>query len=119
MQINLTGHHVDITEPLKAYVESKFERLERHFDQVIKVHVILSVEKLRQKAEASIHVNGADVFADAVHEDMYAAIDGLIDKLDRQVLKYKGKRQSHRGTATKTVAEGENVSGEPEDDQLL
>lgn len=114
MQINLTGHHVDITDPLKDYVESKFERLERHFDHVIKVHVILSVEKLRQKAEARIHMNGADVFADAVHEDMYAAIDGLIDKLDRQVLKYKEKRQSHRGSPTKTVVESETVSGEPE-----
>lgn len=116
MQINLTGHHVDITEPLKGYVESKFERLERHFDHVIKVHVILSIEKLRQKAEARIHMNGADVFADAVHEDMYAAIDGLIDKLDRQVLKHKEKRQSHRGSATKTQAEGETVSGEPDDE---
>ena len=112
MQINLSGHHVDITEPLKGYVDSKFERLERHFDQVINVHVILSVEKLRQKAEATIHVNGANVFADAVHEDMYAAIDGLIDKLDRQVIKYKEKRQSRRGSATKTSAAGETVSGQ-------
>jgi putative sigma-54 modulation protein len=79
MQINLTGHHVDITDPLKSYVDTKFDRLARHFDNVIKVHVILSVEKLRQKAEATIHINGANVFADAVHEDMYAAIDGLID----------------------------------------
>jgi putative sigma-54 modulation protein len=118
MQINLTGHHVDITEPLKGYVDSKFERLERHFDQVIKVHVILSVEKLRQKAEATIHVNGANVFADAVHEDMYAAIDGLIDKLDRQVLKYKEKRQSHRGSAAKPLAETETVSDEPGDEHL-
>lgn len=118
MQINLTGHHVDITEPLKGYVDSKFERLERHFDHVINVHVILSVEKLRQKAEASIQINGAKLFADAVHEDMYAAIDALIDKLDRQVLKYKEKRQTRRGSATKTVTETETVSGEPEDDDL-
>jgi putative sigma-54 modulation protein len=105
MQINLTGHHVDITEPLKGYVDTKFDRLERHFDDVINVHVILSVEKLRQKAEATIHINGANVFADAVHEDMYAAIDGLIDKLDRQVIKYKEKRKSHRGNGQKGVAE--------------
>jgi len=110
MQINLTGHHVDITEPLKGYVDSKFDRLARHFDHVIKVHVILSVEKLRQKAEATIHINGANVFADAVHEDMYAAIDGLIDKLDRQVLKYKEKRTSHRGNGQKTVTESESES---------
>jgi putative sigma-54 modulation protein len=101
MQINLTGHHVDITEPLKGYVDTKFDRLARHFDDVINVHVILSVEKLRQKAEATIQVNGANVFADAVHEDMYAAIDGLIDKLDRQVIKYKEKRQSHRGNGVR------------------
>lgn len=105
MQINLTGHHVDITEALKGYVENKFDRLERHFDEVMKIHVILSVEKLRQKAEATIHVNGSSVFADAVHEDMYAAIDALIDKIDRQVLKYKEKRQSHRAVAPKGAGE--------------
>jgi putative sigma-54 modulation protein len=97
MQISVTGHHVDITEPLKNYVDSKFERLERHFEHVTNVHVVLSVEKLRQKAEATMHVNGAKVFADSVHEDMYAAIDGLTDKLDRQVIKHKEKMQSHRG----------------------
>ena len=96
MQINLTGHHVDVTDALKNYVDGKFERLERHFDHVINVHVILTVEKLRQKAEATININGANVFADAVHEDMYAAIDGLIDKLDRQVIKYKEKKSNHR-----------------------
>jgi putative sigma-54 modulation protein len=96
MQISLTGHHVDITEAMRNHVENKFERVGRHFDQVIDVHVILSVEKLRQKAEATIHVNGGNVFAETVHEDMYAAIDGLIDKLDRQVLKYKDKKTSHR-----------------------
>jgi putative sigma-54 modulation protein len=97
MQISVTGHHVDITDALKNYVDSKFERLERHFEQVTNVHVVLSVEKLRQKAEATMHVNGAKVFADMVHEDMYAAIDGLTDKLDRQVIKHKEKMQSHRG----------------------
>ena len=75
----------------------------RHFDHVINVHVILSVEKLRQKAEATLHVNGAKVFADSVHEDMYAAIDTLIDKLDRQVLKHKEKKSSHRGNGFKGI----------------
>lgn len=103
MQVNLTGHHIDITEELKGYVDNKFERLTRHFDHVINVHVILSVEKLRQKAEATLHINGGKVFADSVHEDMYAAIDALIDKLDRQVLKSKEKRQSHRGAGNKTA----------------
>jgi putative sigma-54 modulation protein len=86
-------------------VDNKLERLERHFDHVINVRVILSVEKLRQKAEATIHINGANVFADAVHEDMYAAIDGLIDKLDRQVIKYKEKKSDHRGNNGRKGAE--------------
>jgi putative sigma-54 modulation protein len=101
MQINLTGHHVDVTDALKGYVDNKFERLARHFDHVINAHVILSVEKLAQKAEATLHINGAKVFADSVHEDMYAAIDTLIDKLDRQVLRYKEKKSSHRASGSK------------------
>lgn len=104
MQMSLTGHHVDITEPLRAYVQEKFERLERHFDHVTNVHVILSVEKLQQKAEAKVHVSGADVFADSIQEDMYAAIDALVDKLDRQVLKHKEKVQNRRGNGTKAAA---------------
>lgn len=95
MQINLTGHHVDITDSLKDYVDSKFIKLERHSDQINNVHVILNVEKLNQKAEATIHLHGAEVFAIAEHTDMYAAIDGLIDKLDRQVLKHKEKVKRH------------------------
>lgn len=109
MQISLTGHHVDITEALRGYVDTKFERLERHFDHVTNVHVILSVEKLRQKAEATLHVNGADVFADCVEEDMYAAIDGLVDKLDRQVKKHKEKHTNHRnGAGIKGLEPAEN-----------
>ena len=96
MQISLTGHHIDITDSLRNYVEAKFERLERHFDHVSNVHVILGVEKLRQKAEATLHVSGADVFAESEQEDMYAAIDSLVDKLDRQVKKHKEKSKNHR-----------------------
>lgn len=103
MQINLTGHHVDITEALKGHVDNKFERLARHFDHVLNAHVVLSVEKLRQKAEATLHINGAKLFADSVHEDMYAAIDTLIDKLDRQVLKHKEKKINRRGDGHKIV----------------
>ena len=99
MQINLTGHHVESTDALRQYVTNKIERLERHFDYVTNVHVVLSVEKLQQKAEATMHMSGADVFADSVHEDMYAAIDGLVDKLDRQVKKHKEKLKDHRSTA--------------------
>ena len=105
MQVNLTGHHVDITEPLRAYVDEKISRLERHFDHVTNVHVILSVEKLQQKAEATVHIAGADVFADAVHQDMYAAIDALVDKLDRQVIRHKEKLKSHRGNGSKESIE--------------
>lgn len=96
MQLNLSGHHIDITEALRNHVSSKIERLERHFDQVTNIHVILSVEKQRQKAEATLHVSGANLFADAEHEDMYVAIDDLIKKLDKQVIKHKEKRKDHR-----------------------
>ena len=95
MQINLTGHHIDITSALRTYVESKFERLERHFDNMTNVHVILSIEKDRQKAEATVQVNRGNLFANVEHEDMYAAIDGLIDKLDRQAKKHKEKLTDH------------------------
>jgi putative sigma-54 modulation protein len=106
MQINLTGHHVDITPPLKSYVASKFERLARHFDNVIDVHVILTVEKLRHKAEADLHLRGNHIHADATEGDMYAAIDVLVDKLDRQIVKHKEKvtdhhaRDARRGQST-------------------
>jgi putative sigma-54 modulation protein len=95
MQLSITGHHIEVTEALKNYVTEKFGRLARHFDQVMDVHVILEVEKLAQKAEATVQVNGAKLFAEETQEDLYAAIDGLIDKLDRQVLKHKDKIQSH------------------------
>ena len=95
MHINLTGHHVELTPPLHDYVNSKLERLERHFDHVTDIHVVLSVEKLRHKAEATLHVSGGTLFADAVQEDMYAAIDSLTDKLDRQVKKHKEKLTDH------------------------
>lgn len=97
MQISLTGHHVDLTDSLRAYVDTKFERLERHFDHVTNVHVILSVEKLAQKAEANMHVSGAEIYAESTHEDMYAALDSLVDKLDRQLIKHKEKMKNHRG----------------------
>ena len=95
MQINLSGHHVDITTPLRDYVTSKMERLERHFDQVTDIHVVLDVEKLRHRAEATMHISGGDIFADSVEENMYAAIDGLVDKLDRQLKKHKEKITDH------------------------
>ena len=95
MQLNLTGHHVEITESMQDYVEQKLERLERHFDHVTNVHVILSVEKNRQKAEATVHIPGGNLFADAEDADMYAAIDAMSDKLDRQIKKHKEKLTDH------------------------
>lgn len=109
MQLNLTGHHIELTDSLRSYVDSKFERIERHFDNVTGTHVILTVEKDRQKAEATINVNRGRIFAEASHEDMYAAIDSLIDKLDRQVKKHKEKLTDHHrsegGIKTRELAE--------------
>jgi putative sigma-54 modulation protein len=96
MNLQLTGHHVDITPALRAYVESKLERLTRHFDHVIDASVVLTVEGLQQIVECTVHVRGKDLFAEAREPDMYAAIDLLSDKLDRQVLKHKEKITSHR-----------------------
>ena len=101
MHIDLTGHHMEITESLRNYVTEKMLRLERHFDHVTNPHVILSVEKLRHRAEATIQLNGSKVFADSTQENMYAAIDSLVDKLDRQVKKYKEKHAEERHRAEK------------------
>jgi putative sigma-54 modulation protein len=95
MQINLTCRHIETTDSLREYVDSKFSKLERHFDHINNVHVILDVEKLAQKAEATLHVNGGELFATSEHNDMDAAIDSLIDKLDRQVIKHKEKLTKH------------------------
>ena len=91
MQLNISGHHVDVTEALRSYTSEKLAKLERHFDHITNVHVVLSVEKMKQRAEATMHVSGAELFADADSDDMYAAIDALSDKLDRQLLKHKEK----------------------------
>lgn len=95
MQLSITGHHIDVTEALKSYTQEKLQKLERHFDHVLDVHVILSTEKLTQKAEATVQVTGANLFAEDVQEDLYAAIDGLVDKLDRQIIKHKEKLNDH------------------------
>lgn len=91
MQVNVSGHHIEVTDALKTYVETKLDRLERHFDQITNINVILSVEKLRQKAESTIRVSGGEIYADAVEDDLYAAIDSMTDKLDRQLIKKKEK----------------------------
>ncbi len=91
MQLSITGHHVDLTDSLNTYINQKFERLERHYDHITHVHVILTLEKMNHLAEATAHVTGAELFATAEAKDMYAAIDMLVDKLDRQILKHKEK----------------------------
>ena len=103
MQIDLSGHHVEITDSLRSYVNEKIGRLEKHFERVTSTHVVLSVEKQAQKAEATIQVKGNKIFAHADNEDMYAAIDSLADKLDRQIIKHKEKTQKHpRGRVDQT-----------------
>ncbi len=94
MQINLTGHHVEVTDSMREYVNTKFEKLERFFDKINTVHVILTVEKLQQVAEATLHINHGEIHAKADNEDMYAAIDNLTDKLVRQLTKHKDKLNS-------------------------
>ncbi len=92
MQLNITGHHIDLTDSLKDYVSTKLQKLERHIDSISNVQVTLSVLKQRQIAEATLHISGADIHGTAEHEDMYASIDMLVDKLDRQILKHKEKK---------------------------
>ncbi len=100
MNLTISGHHIELTPALREYVQNKLERIKRHFDQVIDISVILTVENLaekekRQKAEITMRLRGKDIHVECAAQDMYAAIDGLIDKLDRQVVKYKTKQQSH------------------------
>ena len=95
MQLSVTGHHVEVTDALKDYVSTKMNRIEKHADSVTDVHCILTVEKLRHKAEATANLRGARLHAEATEEDMYAAIDGMADKLDRRILKHKEKQCDH------------------------
>jgi len=100
MQINLSGHHIELTDSLRDYIENKMERLERHAHNITHIDVVLNVEKLRQMVEATLRMAGAEMFASAESEDMYAAIDALTDKLDRQLAKHKGKAQHRKHDAT-------------------
>jgi len=92
MQINISGHHVEVTEAMQAHVEEKMSKLTRHTDQITTGQITLTVVKDRQTAEATIHITGHDLHAKAENEDMYTAIDQMVDKLDRQVLKHKEKQ---------------------------
>ncbi len=101
MNLNVSGHHLEVTPAIRSYVSAKLERVKRHFDHVIDAHVILSVAKLRQKAEVTLHVRGKDIHCACEDADLYAAIDLLVDKLDRQVLKYKDMRHEKPHEAIK------------------
>ena len=96
MNLSVSGHHLDVTPAIRTYVHAKIERVSRHFDHVIDAHVILTVDKQRQKAEVTLHVRGKDLHCECEDADLYAAIDLLADKLDRQVLRYKDKRYDKR-----------------------
>jgi len=104
MQLNVSGHHVEITPSMRAYVEKRLERVKRHFDQVIDVHCVMSVDKLVHKAEATLHVSGCNIHADAIDSNMYAAIDALADKLDRSVVKHKEKLCDHHASEGRRAA---------------
>ena len=106
MNLTISGHHLEVTPALREYVTSKLDRISRHFEQVVDIKVLLTVDKIkekdqRQKAECNIHVKGKDIFAECAHADLYAAVDELADKLDRQVLRYKDKAQDHHHSAAK------------------
>ena len=103
MQLNVTGHHVEVTESMRGYVEKKLERIGRHYDHVLDVHCILTVEKLRQKAEATLHISGTAIHTEATDENMYAAIDLLTDKLDRCLKKHKEKMTDHHAAEARRV----------------
>ena len=96
MNLNVSGHHLEVTPAILGYVHSKLQRVSRHFDHVIDAHVILTVHKLRRRAEATLHVRGKELHCSSEEHDLYAAIDLLADKLDRQVLRYKGRRHDKR-----------------------
>jgi putative sigma-54 modulation protein len=108
MNLTISGHHLEVTPALRSYVTAKLDRITRHFDQVVDVKVLLSVEKQkekdrRQRAECNIHVKGSDLFAECAHQDLYAAVDELVDKLDRKVVRHKDKLKDHHHEAAKRI----------------
>jgi len=111
MQVSITGHHVDLTEPLKRYVEEKLNHLRYSFDHVVHAHVVLSVEKFRQCAEVTLHVNGQSIHGKHETEDMYASIDGVMDKLNRQLKRYRAKSRPHQSSHAQR--EGRQIKESP------
>lgn len=116
MNLTISGHHLEVTPALRGYVTSKLDRIARHFDQVVDVRVILTVDNMkekerRQRAECNVHVKGRDLFAESSHADLYAAVDELADKLDRQVGRYKTRVQDHHHASAKRMMEGGPSTG--------
>lgn len=111
MNLTISGHHLTLTPAIRGYVQSKLTRIKRHFDHVIDISVILSIDGLtekekRQKAEINVHIKGKDLHAESIAHDLYAAIDTLIDKLDRQVIKHKNRMQDHYSMAKRLPEAG-------------
>jgi len=104
MQINITGHHIEVTPALRAYVSEKLQRISRHFDHVISIDVILKLENHQKQAEGNVYAAGKTLFAQDSKNDMYAAIDGLADKLDKQVRRYKDRLRGHHASSAKRAA---------------
>ena len=124
MNLTISGHHLEVTPAIREYVQSKLERILRHFDHVIDIAVILSVDKLRekekrQKAEINIHLSGKDIHAESIDGNLYAAIDALIDKLDRQVIKHKDKVQNHNNASIKDLPAAEVAVTEDDEEAAV
>lgn len=114
MNLTISGHHVEVTPAIREYVQNKLERIRRHFDQVIDIAVILTVDKLREKEkrhkiDINLHISGKDIHVESLAHDLYAAVDTLIDKLDRQVIKHKDKIQNHQHEAIKYIADPASI----------
>jgi putative sigma-54 modulation protein len=103
MNLQITGHHLEVTPAIREYISGKLDRVIRHFDNVIDTKVMLSVEPLKHRAEVTMHMRGKDIHCEAAQDNLYAAIDLLIDKVDRQVVEHKRKTQSHAHTPTKRI----------------
>jgi putative sigma-54 modulation protein len=108
MNLTISGHHLEVTPALREYVVTKLERVTRHFDQVVDITVLLTVERQkekdrRQKCEVNLHVKGRDIHVEHANEDLYAAIDQLVDKLDRQVCRHKDRVQDHHHASAKRI----------------
>lgn len=122
MNTLITGHHLELTPAIRSHIESKLERITRHFDKIVEIEVILSVDTLpqkemRQRAEVNLRLKGETLHAEDSAQDLYAAIDGMIEKLDRQVLKVKGKMQDHRNESAKRMEDPTPIDEEQIENQ--